>query len=226
MTVLADVILRDTRANQPAAGTDNNGVLYCVTDESNIIERSNGSAWQAYSPTGGGSGSLTLIEHKTISADANSTTFSSLDGNTDGCWLLQYKLVNNAGGTFPDYQLKPNGLTTNQQGEFIWTSGSVGHGGAQVNYIPLGFPSSTSTGDLVFGQVTIYPRKSAGSTAIPMCVTGSWGSIHPGGNAYTGTVCGQWNETSTNVTSLEITLSSGSNSIGAGSELWLFKYEQ
>lgn len=51
---LQDVILRDTRANQPAASASNNGYLYFVTDEL-VLERSNGTAWQSYSPAGGGS---------------------------------------------------------------------------------------------------------------------------------------------------------------------------
>lgn len=51
---LQDVILRDTRANQPAAGDVAVGTLYCVTDESNVIERSNGSVWQTFGAAGGG----------------------------------------------------------------------------------------------------------------------------------------------------------------------------
>lgn len=44
------VHLRDTRANQPAAAVGNAGVLYCVTDEGDIVERSNGTTWESYSP--------------------------------------------------------------------------------------------------------------------------------------------------------------------------------
>lgn len=58
MAKLEDVILQDTRANQPAANTVAVGTLYGVTDEDNIIERSDGAAWQAYSPTGSGSGDV------------------------------------------------------------------------------------------------------------------------------------------------------------------------
>ena len=63
MALLGEVILRDTRANQPAANTVGAGTLYCVTDEAFILERSSGSAWEAFSPSGGGdvsaSGTLT-----------------------------------------------------------------------------------------------------------------------------------------------------------------------
>lgn len=53
---LLDVILRDTRANQPAATTVAEGTLYCVTDESNIVERSNGATWDAFGASGTGTG--------------------------------------------------------------------------------------------------------------------------------------------------------------------------
>jgi hypothetical protein len=51
MSLLADVILVDTRANQPAASAVSEGALYAVTDESYKIERSNGAAWQQFGPT-------------------------------------------------------------------------------------------------------------------------------------------------------------------------------
>lgn len=48
---LEDVILRGTRAAQPAATTVAQGTLYFVTDES-ITERSTGAAWESYSGIG------------------------------------------------------------------------------------------------------------------------------------------------------------------------------
>lgn len=50
MALVTAIHLRGTRASQPAAATANAGYLYCVTDESDIIERSSGSVWEAYSP--------------------------------------------------------------------------------------------------------------------------------------------------------------------------------
>lgn len=67
---LEDAIQQDTRANQPAANSVSVGTLYGVTDEGDIIERSDGAAWQRYSPTGSGSGTVTntgtLTSGKTI----------------------------------------------------------------------------------------------------------------------------------------------------------------
>jgi len=45
------LIQRGTRAAQPAATAVVPGTLYCVTDEGAILERSTGSAWEAYGPT-------------------------------------------------------------------------------------------------------------------------------------------------------------------------------
>lgn len=59
MALLSNVILRGTRAAQPAATTVGAGTLYGVTDEGDIIERSNGTTWDNYSPTGGSGSGLT-----------------------------------------------------------------------------------------------------------------------------------------------------------------------
>lgn len=45
---LEDIILRDTRANQPVATDVPTGTLYYVTDEY-LLERSNGTTWDSYS---------------------------------------------------------------------------------------------------------------------------------------------------------------------------------
>lgn len=45
---LEEVILRDTRVNQPLPGDVATGTLYYVTDET-VTERSNGIAWESYS---------------------------------------------------------------------------------------------------------------------------------------------------------------------------------
>jgi hypothetical protein len=58
---LDDVIQRGPRASQPAATAVVPGTLYGVTDEGDLIERSNGTVWEAYSPVpsgGGGTGDV------------------------------------------------------------------------------------------------------------------------------------------------------------------------
>lgn len=52
MAIATDLLRRDTRANQPAAAAVGAGTLYCVTDEGNLVEQSDGASWSAYSPGG------------------------------------------------------------------------------------------------------------------------------------------------------------------------------
>jgi hypothetical protein len=66
MSALSSVIQRGTRASQPAAASVSIGTLYCVTDEGNIVERSNGATWDAFSPSGAG----TVTNTGTLTANA------------------------------------------------------------------------------------------------------------------------------------------------------------
>jgi hypothetical protein len=58
------MFLSDTRANQPAASAADQK-FYQVTDEGNIIERSDGATWANWGPSG--SGSYRLIQSKVVS---------------------------------------------------------------------------------------------------------------------------------------------------------------
>lgn len=67
-TNFEDLILRDTRANQPAAGKP--GRLYYVTDEE-VTERDNGSTWEDVSDAGGGGGAPTTSKYVVTEADGS-----------------------------------------------------------------------------------------------------------------------------------------------------------
>lgn len=54
MALLASVVLVGTRAAQPVATAVADGALYAVSDESYLIERSNGTAWSQWGPTPSG----------------------------------------------------------------------------------------------------------------------------------------------------------------------------
>lgn len=100
---LPQVILRDTRANQPAAAAANEGFLYFVTDEL-VLERSSGSAWEQYAPTGGG-GSQTPW---TSDIDAAGYSIHDISAIGDGSANISMNpnsrgLYNAAGGTVLDW---------------------------------------------------------------------------------------------------------------------------
>lgn len=58
---LQDIHIQGDRADQPAATDVAIGTLYGVTDEGNILERSDGTDWQPYSPTVVASGITELV---------------------------------------------------------------------------------------------------------------------------------------------------------------------
>jgi len=73
MALLSDVILRGTRASQPAATAVASGTLYFVTDTNELVlERSNGTSWETYSPAG--SGDFPFFERATILVQRITTT--------------------------------------------------------------------------------------------------------------------------------------------------------
>lgn len=80
---LADVLLRGTRANQPAATDVPNGTLYYVTDETKT-EQSDGAAWNTYADatagaiTGSGTaGQLARFTAATVIANADAAAVSA-----------------------------------------------------------------------------------------------------------------------------------------------------
>ena len=90
MANLEDLIVRDTRANQPAFGVA--GRLYFVTDES-VLERDSGSAWEDVSSVAGGVASLALDNLASVAI--NDSLISDTDstdslGATAKKWLAAF----------------------------------------------------------------------------------------------------------------------------------------
>lgn len=75
MALANQIILRGTRAAQPAAASLTAGAIYGVTDEGNKLERTTGAAWEAYSPTGSGD-----VTGQAASIDSEIALFSSTTG--------------------------------------------------------------------------------------------------------------------------------------------------
>lgn len=73
MALLEDIVLYDTRANQPAATAVGVGTIYYVTDE-NVTERSNGATWDDMSDGGGGAGSDTTAIHDNVAGEIAAIT--------------------------------------------------------------------------------------------------------------------------------------------------------
>jgi hypothetical protein len=77
------ILLIGTRAAQPAATDVAPGTLYSVTDESNLVEQSDGAAWATYAGAGGGGGAIGLSAG-TQSVSTGTVVFSNSNGITFG----------------------------------------------------------------------------------------------------------------------------------------------
>jgi hypothetical protein len=162
MADLADIHLRGTRAAQPAATTVAAGTIYCVTDESGILERASGTGggfgvtWQSYSPTASGSG--------TVTATGTLTAGKSIVGNggTDiTVSALTAQLVGSTAGTPAAASMTTNRLL----GRTTAASGAV------EEITPgssLKFSAGALDGRVVQVVNTETGAVSTGSTSIPM----------------------------------------------------------
>lgn len=164
---------------------------------------------------------LTLIEKKTITTGTTTVTFSSLDGDADEVYLLIGRIKNGTGSD-SDYFLRPNGISTNQETtELAWFPFSTVVG-VNANLILL-FLEASNIGSYT---MTFHAKRSSNSVAMSRLFTGQFTEHDVAGVSAVGEMtAGFWNETSTNVTSLDIVATTAS-AIGDGSELLLYKVAQ
>lgn len=170
---------------------------------------------------GGGGGALTLLEHITLTANATSATFSGLDGNADGLYKLIAKIKSNTANTCL-FELRPNAESSNMFGTHGYFYGNT-VGSTQTNSLVIGFTNGNAQACGI--EATIEARKNANSVAQVLTMHGTYSNPRFGSNAFSGTFAGGWNDTSANITSLQI-YSPESNGIADGSEFWLYKYGQ
>ena len=79
--LLEQVILQDVRASQPLATDVAPGTLFGVTDEGDIIERSDGAAWVAYSPAVV-SGGITQLTGDVTAGPGSGSVAATIPNNT------------------------------------------------------------------------------------------------------------------------------------------------
>ena len=165
---------------------------------------------------GGGSlavGDLILIEKKEITSHTATTTFSGLDGNTDGIYVLQSFWVSDTAAS-PLLYLNPNGLTTNQISESANLSTSYGWANSSRNLIADNFTTTNQS----YCVTHIWARAAGpGATSLRRLFK----TNHQRGRS-TFMKAGEWSDTSTNLTSLVLESSVASN-IRIGSTFILYK---
>ncbi len=174
-------------------------------------------------PGGGGPGSAAweLVEKKDIASAVTSITFSGLDGDTDEQYMMLYR-IRTPGATTLAFTMRPNGITANQN-TVIRTLSSSGTAATSV------FPSLriVGGGTSIVKQWNglLYFDAQTGTTARQFFAhnTIRISSTSMGfGGLRSDEVVGSWDDTTTNITSLDIVCDL-TNGIGIGSQFSLYK---
>ena len=173
---------------------------------------------------GGSAGSaLVLVQSQTVSGAAvQSVTFSGLNGDSDRFYLLKIKLKKGTSSN-TSYYLRPNSVTTNLSSQtFAVYRGNDGTGGQSNgpdSTIYLGGTSWTSA-------VWDFNMYISAEKTVPRLFNIRHDKWANNGVGYTqlaaSFITGRWNETTTNMTSLQIYASVASG-IAVGSEFHLYK---
>jgi len=152
----------------------------------------------------GGSGTLQLIETKLITVATNLITFLGLDGDTDSVYKMVYNFKG-VGVGITNYTIRPNGITTSQA--------SVQHTFANNGtHTTFSFPSDLRFATIgsahVGGELTFYAE--TGRRRVYKGGHMAGGAVPSVGSAIVREWGGVWDETVTNITSLEIVASTAS----------------
>jgi hypothetical protein len=201
------MFLSDTRANQPAASAADQK-FYQVTDEGNIIERSDGATWANWGPSG--SGSYRLIQSKVVSGGAvQDVDFDTdIDGNTDKIYVIDGYVISGNNSVDADLTLQPNGVSTAQT----------------CNLIGPGTSSNLKLANIANGNAAKYAHFTvkfwAETGRIRTCTImgGSHGSSGDNDN-FIGN--GTWTDTTTNITNFNFH-SANATGIGDGSTFSIY----
>lgn len=190
MALPSAIILRGTRASQPAATAVAAGSLFCVTDEGRILERSTGAAWESYSSAAGAgdvvaSGTLTASRlmvgaGTTIISALGSlgTTTTLLHGNAVGAptfgavveadITLADNTTNNASTTAHGLLKKLSNISTEfMNGAGNWAT-PAGGGVIQVKNTQTG---AVATGTTIIPNDDTIPQNTEGDQYMSLAIT-------------------------------------------------------
>ena len=159
---------------------------------------------------------LQLVEKIVVAADTDVVTFSGLDGDNDGTYIIE-ALIIAGNGNGDNYHLRPNGSDVNCQSIVLINTGAV--------LIPTA-PAYLFFGDLGGNGSFNYSRGELRATKTGGLRRAGWATAYRGINVTNQGFQIQWGyaDSATNITSLDVFVEGGAgNAIKAGSELILWK---
>ncbi len=148
-----------------------------------------------------------LDYHEVTGADVGTVTFSNLQGDKDLVYQMIAYIVNNS-GVAREYIINPNGVATAQDSIRITSDGAAVTTAAVTTGLWIFQGSANGWVD-----VRLYAETGQDRAHI------SFGSRDNTG--VTNIFTGNWDETTTEITSLNV-VCSGASEIGVGSKFWLY----
>ncbi len=167
---------------------------------------------------------LVLVERKELTANATSVDFTGLDGDTDEVYVLHGKIRSTAGlGTAVLF--KPNALATNQVAIETNSDGSSVTTGTLTalrvgRLVGSGSPVFTVFDAIFFAKATIQSLGHQRGLLARSMSTNTPGVLA----MFQSQITGFWTDTSANLTAIRI--ESGTNALGTGTVLTLYKVRQ
>ena len=162
--------------------------------------------------------SMRLIHETDVTGSTNTVNVTGLDGNTDGLYQIYSRFINITGGAC-NYYIKINGDSStsysNQQIIALGNTAANGAGSPGTNQGVL-ISEIDSTGTIAFFDGSMISK----TNAIRGVIGVQSNKVNAGTAVTAALMNGIWNNSSSNITSLQFT--SGTNCMGAGShiEVW------
>lgn len=167
-------------------------------------------------PAGGTTPGLILLSSTIVTAAAQTVTISGLDGDAHANYLLLAKIANGANAAVL-YDIRPNGLTTNQTA--VWET--LNTGGRTNNTGSIIYLGGAPANAWCTIECLIHAAKTINSISKPRAFTSR--AEYPSTTFTFLRVGGMWNETSTNLTSIDVHCDTA-NGIGDGSRFDVYYY--
>ena len=164
-----------------------------------------------------------LVEKKEILAAVTTVTFTGLDGNTDGIYVLEMHIVP-AAAVNCNYFLNPNGLITNQEGTVVTRTGAFNQTNNTRWQVGVTYSTEGAGAPGAMFTTTKVWARAAGPGAVGLTRRYRSSSEALAGTGIQEDGSGVWTDTSTNITSLVIEANQASH-IGIGTTLALYKVD-
>lgn len=184
----------------------------------------NEAANKAYGDSVGGSPLWTFVDEIIVGSNITVVSFGSggdgelgtvLDGDADELYMLESLWIPSSGSAV-NLCLEPNGITTNQESTWLYSTGSAPSSNESTSCLVIARTHNTSC-DIMFSEMliraktgvarhmTVFETSTRSSTDLSQRIHGE-----------------TWNDNSTNITSLDIRCTTSSG-ILAGSGFKLYK---